>query len=201
MRLYLFIFLTVVELCSATVETLSVGEKPFAIVHDSYNEYGTKATILKLYKGEEAKPNSRVLVFVLKKRNGPCSARGRESGAYEVNASTITFFTSWKRDSGAYSEPMGARITRYEVLANSDLKLLSSKIYIESTRKGFDKESGMQYLFNPARTKEEKSAFAEYIEEMEDKYKGEFVFGDEKQKLFNQVNAALKRKMKSAWGH
>ena len=201
MKIYLLIVLSVMKLFSETIEHVSIDGKPFTLVNHSYNEYGTKGEIIKFYKGEEENESAKLFIFIVQERSGACSAREREKGAYEINATNIIFYTSWTRDRGVYDAPIGARTTVYRVLENNNLKKVSSKIYIESTRKNYDEESGMQYLFKEPKTKEEKVALAEYVEEMEEKYKGKFVFGQEKQELIGNVRAALKRKMKSGWGH
>lgn len=199
MKIYLFILVSITVLFSQTVEHVSIGNKPFTIIKESYEEYGSKGEVMRLYKGEEQNQSSMLLTFILRERNGPCSAREREKGTYEINASTITFYTSWKRGGKAYDAPIGVRVKVYEVLSDSSLKKISSSIYIEASKKNYDKDSGMQYLFRDSKTDEEKESLEDYVEEIENEYNGTFVFAEEAELLTSKVEQAFHRKLKSRW--
>jgi len=55
------------------------------------------------------------------------------------------------------------------------------------------------YLFTPVKTDEEKEQFKAYIESVEKKYKGDFVFGEECKELMTEVKEALQKKAKASW--
>jgi hypothetical protein len=85
------------------------------------------------------------------------------------------------------------------MLENHTIARKSSSIYIESARKNHNDESGMKYLFTPAQTDQEKEELQAYVKDIEQKYKGTFVFENEAKDLIAEVKKALKRKMKSTW--
>jgi len=200
MKIYLLVLLSITELFALSVEHISIENRPYSIVKESYDEYGSKGEVMRLYKGEEQKEESLLFVFTLRERNGPCSARERERGTYEINASIITFYSSWKRGGKAYDAPSGARIKVYEILSNGSLKKISSRVYIEESKRNYDEDSGMKYLFTPPKTKEEKEALEEYVSDIEKEYDGKFVFEEESRELIREVKNAFKRKVKSLWG-
>jgi hypothetical protein len=169
-------------------------------VKEHYNEYGVKGDYITLYSGVEQNRSSKLLNFVLSEVSGSCSDRSIEEGSYEVNGSTITLYTRWRRQGTVNDAPKGARVQVYQLLKNNALKKLSNKFYIETITQGSDPESGMKYLFTPLKTKEEKKALKAYVTEVERAYHGTFVFGDEAKKLMHEVKQALRRKRKAAWG-
>jgi len=189
------------ELYAGTFEVISIDNKPFSVSKQSYNEYGTKGDIVKFYKGQEENATKMLFLFILKERSGACSFRKREKGTYEINATNITFYTRWDYDRGVYDAPKGGRITIYKVLNNGSLEKVSSKIYVEIRHKDFEEESGVKYLFKEATTKKQKAIFNEYIKEMEERYKGTFVFKEEARELMQKVSEAFEWGRKSAWGH
>jgi len=199
MKLYLLILLSMRGLFALSVEHILIEKKPFTLTTEKYNEYGTKGEVVRFYKGREQNQSSELLTFVLRESSGSCAAKELEEGSYEINASTVTFYTSWSRQGKAYDAPKGARIQLYEVLENSALKELSSKLYIETSRKNHDKESGMKYLFTSPKTEEKKASLKEYVDEVEEQYHGKFIFGEEAKKLMHEVKQALRRKRKAVW--
>jgi len=132
--------------------------------------------------------------------SGSCSDKSIEQGSYEVNGSTITLYTRWRRQGAVNDTPKGARVQVYQLLKNNTLKKLSNKFYIETSSQGSDPESGMKYLFTPPKTEEEKRVLKAYVTEVERAYHGTFIFGDEAKKLMRDVKQALRRKRKAAWG-
>ncbi|OYY55167.1 MAG: hypothetical protein B7Y52_06055, partial [Sulfurovum sp. 28-43-6] len=122
-----------------------------------------------------------------------------EDGSYEINGTTLTLYSAWDRLGRAYDAPVGARIQVYELQPNATFKRISSRLYIETHRKKQDQNSGMQYLFSPPKNKKEQKAFEAYIEEVETRFKGTFVFGEEAKQLRLEVQEALRRKMQTAW--
>ncbi len=122
-----------------------------------------------------------------------------KTGAYEINGTTITLYSFWDRKGKVYDSPYGARIQFYEMLPNHTVVLKSSKVYIETARKSYDTESGMQYLFTPPKNNSEKEALQSYVKSVEKEYKGVFVYGDEAKTLLKEVHEAFRRKMKAKW--
>ncbi len=183
----------------AIIEHFTVGYNDFTVITEDYEVYDSKGRVMKLYRDEQNYDLTNLFNFTLHDKTGTCGARSLEDGYFERKGNKITLYTLWNRQGRAYDVPYGARIMRYEVQRSGELKLLSSKLYVETARKSFDKESGMRFLWQTPKTNEEKAEFKAYIESVERKYKGTFVFGDEAKALINEVKAALNRKVKSVW--
>jgi len=122
-----------------------------------------------------------------------------QTGSHEINGTGITLYSFWDRKGKAYDSPYGARIQRYEMLPNHTVVLKSSKVYIETARKNYDKESGMKYLFTSPKTNIQKEALQAYVKSVEKEYKGVFVYDNEAKKLIEEVHEAFRRKMKTKW--
>jgi len=99
----------------------------------------------------------------------------------------------------AYLEPYGAQIVKYIVQTDGTLKKVKSDLYIELTQKRHNKESGMEYLFNPPKNEKERVLLNNYIKRVERIYKGKFLLGKEGEKLIEDVKNALTRQIKSRW--
>lgn len=199
MRLFSILLLISLQLFAKSSELITINNHAFILEKESYNEYGSKGKVIRLYRGKEKADSRLLFTFILNDRSGPCSAREIEKGSYEINGSTITLYSFWKRGGKAYDAPYGARIKVYVVENNATLTKVSSHVYIEESRRNYDEESGMKYLFTKAKTVEEKELFKEYIEEVEDRYDGIFVFDKEAERLLKNVKKALKRKVKLQW--
>ncbi len=183
----------------ATIEHFTVGYNDFTIITEDYEVYDSKGRVMKLYRDEQNYDLTNLFNFTLHDKTGTCGARSLEDGYFERNGNKITLYTMWDRQGHAYDVPYGVRITRYQIEKSGNLKLLSSKLYIETARKSFDRESGMRFLWQTPKTAEEKAQFKAYIDSVERQYKGTFVFGDEAKALIKEVKAALNRKIKSVW--
>lgn len=196
------LILSLLTLTLAMSEELLTGftlsDQHFMIKTESYHIYDSKGKVLRLYQKRGDGEAAELLSFTLDDTTGACHERSIEEGSYEINGSMITFYTRWERR-GNSDAPYGARIKRYTVDGNGALKLLSSKIYIETERKSEMQESAMQYLFQTPVTEKEKEALQNYIENTEKRFKGTFVFGKEAESLINEVQAALDRKRQSIW--
>jgi len=70
---------------------------------------------------------------------------------------------------------------------------------VMKSKKSFDPESGMRFLWETPKTDEDKAAFNDYIKNAERQYKGVFVFGEDAKALIKEVKAALDRKMAKRW--
>lgn len=196
------LILSLLTLTLAMSEELLTGftlsDQHFMIKTESYHIYDSKGKVLRLYQKRGDGEAAELLSFTLDDTTGACHERSIEEGSYEINGSMITFYTRWERR-GNSDAPYGVRIKRYTVDGNGALKLLSSKIYIETERKSEMQESAMQYLFQTPVTEKEKEALQNYIENTEKRFKGTFVFGKEAESLINEVQAALDRKRQSVW--
>jgi len=196
MKKILIFALTITQLFSASTENITINHQKFSIVQESYDIYDSKGEFIKLY----ADGNSTSLVrLTIKDVTGGCASKGLQDGAYKVDNQGITFYSFWDRGGKAYLEPYGAKIQRFELQKDGQLKKVSSKIYIEATRKNYDDESGMKYLFHLPKTDNQQAKLDDYILEMEKVYKGKFVFGQEAKELMKDVKKALREKMKSRW--
>lgn len=200
MKIFSLIFFTInVLYATAELEHVTLGNQDFSIVTESYEIYDSKGEVMKFYKEERNNDLTFVLSLILKDKTGTCADKSMQEGAYEINGTTITLYSFWDRKGKAYDSPYGARIQQYEMLPDHTVVLRSSKVYIETARKSYDKESGMQYLFTPPKTALEKEALQTYVKSVEKQFKGVFVFGEEAKMLLDEVHEAFRRKMKSAW--
>jgi len=200
MKLFLLILLTLTTLfATAELEHITIGNQDFSIVTESYEIYDSKGEVMKLYKEERNNDLIFVLSLILKDSTGTCADKSMQTGTYEINGTDITLYSFWDRKGKAYDSPYGARIQRYEMLPNHTVVLKSSKVYIETARKSYDRESGMKYLFTPPNTNNEIEALQAYVKSVEREYKGVFVYDNEAKKLIEEVDEAFRRKMKAEW--
>lgn len=194
----LFVGLTQILFCSELTH-ITLENQDFSIVTEKYDIYDSKGEVMTLYKEERNRNLTFILNLILKDSTGTCADKSMQEGSYEINGTEITLYSLWERRGKAYEAPYGARIMKYQMLDDHSVVKRSSYIYIESERKNYNDESGMQYLFKEAKTVEEKALFKSYIDEMERVYKGQFLLGKDAKKLLNQVDEALLRKKKNQW--
>lgn len=200
MKLFLLTLLTFTTLfATAQLEHVTIKNQDFSIVTETYDIYDSKGEVMKLYKEERSNDLSFVLSLILKDRTGTCSDQSMQDGSYEINGTEITLYSFWDRKGKAYDSPYGARIQRYEMLPNHTVVLRSSKVYIETARRNYDKESGMKYLFTPPKNNTEIETLQTYVRSVEREYKGVFVYDDEAKKVIDDVQEALRRRMKAKW--
>jgi len=198
-RLLLLIFTITISLHSAQSKAIKIGDQDYAIVTETYNIYSSKGKVMKLYKKEHDGKLTYILGLTLRDITGTCSIRKEQRGAYEINGTDIKLYSFWDRDRQIDNAPYGARIVHYKLLEDQTIVKKASTLYIESARKNYDDESGMKYLFQEPKTDEEKALFKNYIMEMENTYKGKFVFDNASEDLIKKVKNALERKMRSRW--
>ncbi len=198
-KLLLLIFIITLSLQSAQLEHIKIGNQDFSIVTETYDIYSSKGEVMKLYKEERDRKPRYILGLTLKDNTGTCSDFKIQEGAYEINGTDIIFYSLWDRRGKVDDAPYGARITHYKMLEDHTIVKKSSYIYIESASKNYDDESGMKYLFTPPQTDKEKEELQAYIQDVEQKYKGTFVFENEAKDLIAEVKKALKRKMETTW--
>jgi len=186
-------------LFSESMESLTINDQKFSLEKGSYNIYDSKGSYVKFYRVESNKTLTPVLRLTLNDTTGSCESKSLENGAYEIDGATITFYTLWERKGRAYFDPFGAKIQKYKVTSDGKLEELSSMLYIEKTKRDYDDESGMRYLFQKAKNEIEKEQFYAYVKEVESEYGGKFVFANESLELINRVEVALKRKLRLMW--
>lgn len=200
MKILIPFFLVITQLLfSVELKHVTMGHQDFSIVTETYDIYGSKGEVMKLYKEERNNDLTFVLRLTLKDHTGSCADKGIQEGAYEINGTDITLYSFWDRRGKAYDAPYGARIAHYKMLDNHTVVKESSYIYIESERKNYNDESGMKYLFTAPKTEQQKEELRSYIEDVEREYKGNFVYGNEAKDLIEDVKKALNRKMKRIW--
>ncbi|WP_373030906.1 hypothetical protein [Sulfurovum sp.] len=200
MKLFLLLLLTFTTLfATAQLEHVTIKNQDFSIVTETYDIYDSKGEVMKLYKEERSNDLDFVLSLILKDRTGTCSDQSMQDGSYEINDTEITLYSFWDRKGKSYDSPYGARIQRYEMLPNHTVVLKSSKVYIETARINYDKESGMKYLFTPPKNNTETETLQMYVRSVEREYKGDFVYDDDAKKLIDDVQEALRRRMKAKW--
>jgi len=201
MKKIFILVLALGQLFAGSVESLTINKQEFSLEKESYNIYDSKGTYVKFYRVEKDKSLTPVLRLTLKDATGNCASKTLEDGAYEIEGSTITLYTLWNRRGRAYLDPYGAKIQKYKVSSDGTLEEISSYVYVEETRKKYDDGNGMEYLFQAPQNSSEQEKLDNYVKEVEEKYKGKFVFGDKSKKLIKDVKEALKRKTKAAWRH
>ncbi len=201
MKTIFILSLFFMQLFSASLEHVTINNNDFSLVKEHYADYDSKGEVLKLYKEEQNSNLTFLLSFVLSDSTGGCSSKSMVNGSYEISGDTITFYTMWTRRGKANLSPYGARIQHYKILDSGKLELIEGKVYVEETKKKYDNESGMEYLFHAPKTQKEKEQLQSYVKAVEEKYKATFIFNEEGKVLIEEVKKALKRKMKALWKH
>ena len=199
LRILLFPLLIFSFLMSEEVsDRMTLSGHDFIMTTESYNLYGSKGNVMRIYQKVPNSKRKYLLSFTLDETTGGCRTTSAEEGSYEVSGSKITFYTLWNRRNNA-DEPYGARIQTYIVEENGELKRISSKIYIETEPRNRANQSAMQYLFQAPLTQSQKDALQKYVKSAQQHFKGTFVFGKEAETLIKEVNKALQRKMQKRW--
>ena len=186
-------------LIGAELKHITIGNQDFSVITDTYNIYDSKGKVLRFYREELNNNLTFMFTLILKDRTGSCSDKSMEDGYYEINGTKVTLYSYWNRKGRAYNAPYGARVQIYELKDNYNLVRTSSKIYIESQRRNYTKDSGMKYLFKTPKTNMEKKSLKAYVSTVERNYKGVFVYGNEAKKLIKEVEDAMSRKMQAIW--
>jgi len=200
MKILILLFIGFMQLLfSSELIHVTIGNQNISIVTETYDIYNSKGEVMKLYKEETDGKLTYILGLTIKDNTGTCSILKTQEGTYEINGTDIILYSLWDRIGRIDDAPYGARITQYTMLEDHSIIKKSSTIYIESTRKDYDDESGMKYLFTPPKTDQEKEALDAYIEDAEQRYEGTFVFDNEARDLISEVKEALKRKMANKW--
>jgi len=194
MRVVTLILILVSQIWAfSSFEHKSINGRDFTIIKESYDIYDSKGMVMKLYSEENNQDLLFMLSLVMDDSTGTCSNKSIKRGTYLIKDSNITLYHFWDRVGKAYEAPYGAKIDNYTIDRGGKLHKLSSKVYIESSRKNYDPESGMKYLSKTPTNKQERDALNDYIKSIEKKYEATFVYGDEAKKLIKDVNYALDR--------
>ena len=126
---------------------------------------------------------------------GDCNSTSVEMGDFLIKDSTIVFYSFWCRQGDAPVSPWGARTQEYNVFENGKVKMVSSKLYIETSRPDWHENKGIKYLFEGAKTNENKIALKEYIEIVEKEYNAKFVFEKDADKLLQNVKEKFSKRI------
>jgi hypothetical protein len=195
---------SVTELFSESWSSLKINQQEFMLYEEEYDEYDSEGKTITFYKKDKEKKEknekkSSLFSFVLNDATGGCNDKSIEKGVYDVNGTTLTFYTLWKRQGSVDDAPFGGRVKRYEVLKNGEVNLTSSLLYVETHTEDSDEGSGMLFLNTKPKSKEDKELLAEYVASVENYYRGKFVFGEESDMLIKKVRKAIRRHRKDAW--
>jgi len=182
-----------------TIKHLNIHDNDFYIITDTYDIYDSKGEVMKFYREENTYDMTHLFNLTLEDKTGTCGARSVEEGSYEIDGDTLTLYTLWERQGRIYDVPYGARIQHYRIENNGTLTLVSSKLYVETARKSFDRSSGMRFLWESPKSDADKKAFTNYIASVEQQYKGTFIFGDDAKALIKEVKTAISRRNLSRW--
>ena len=200
MRLFLLMLLSAsTHLCAAELEHITIKQQDFSIVTETYDIYNSKGEVMKLYKKDPDAKLTYILGLTLKDKTGNCSDIRVQKGAYEINGTDIKLYSFWDRRGDVDNAPYGARISHYKIFEDHTVVKKSSYLYIESVSKNYNDESGMKYLFTAPKTYQKKKELQAYVQEVEHKYEGVFVFENDAKSLIEEVKKALKRKMDRRW--
>ena len=180
-------------------EEIQIAGNKYSILHESYNEYGDKGIVMKLYSKEANKDALPLLSFTLENQSGNCAEKSIQNGTYEIHDTILTLYTHWDRVGRAYDSPRGDRIQHYVFDKNGTVTFLDGLLYIERQARSYDKESGLKYLYKTPKNKAEKEKLQAYIKSTERIFGGKFVFGKEAKLLHNKVAQALLKKKQTRW--
>jgi len=198
-RCYLLLLFPLLLFSKPQIEHLTIHDNDFYIITDTYDIYDSKGEVMKFYREENTYDMTHLFHLTLEEKTGTCSARSIEEGAYEIDGDKITLYSFWDRQGRIYDVPYGARIQRYRIQPDGTLALLSSRVYVETTKKSFDPESAIRFLWESPQNEADKKAFVDYITSVEHQYKGRFVFGEDAKTLVKEVKAAIRRKNLKRW--
>jgi len=199
MKIILFCLVWVQTFALIIEKPVQIDGKTYILVHESYSEYGDKGIEMKLYTKKANKDALPLFSFTLENQSGSCGAKSTQNGTYEINGSILTLYTHWDRSGREYDAPRGDRIQHYVFDKNGTVTFKDGKLYIERQAKSYDKESGMQYLFNAPVSKAQKESLQQYIQTVEEIFEGKFVFGEEVKQLHEKVDHALTQKKQTRW--
>ncbi|MCF6207078.1 MAG: hypothetical protein L3J47_09340 [Sulfurovum sp.] len=199
-NMMLFLFFVSTLLMGAEFKRLGLHEiHDIVVIEESYDIYDSKGKVARFYQEEDNGNLTHLFNLTLEDKTGTCSARSVEEGSYEVNGTTLTLYTKWDRQGRIYDVPYGFRVMRYHVDENGTVARIESRIYVETSKKGFDAQSDIRFLFTQPKNQTEKEALQRYIKRAQQRFKGTFVLGNDAKTLEKEVNGAMMRKMQKRW--
>ena len=175
-----------------------LGTHTFTLIEEDYSEYGDRGVTMMLYAKDANRSKLPQFRFVLRYQSGSCDVKNVEDGHYRLNKDSIVTHSRWERFNND-NAPIGDRMQVYKVDENGSFYVSDSKVYIEKSTMNDDADDGMKYLYEEAKTEDEKLLLAEYIASVERLYKAKFVMGKEAKMLRYEVNSALQEKYKTQW--
>ncbi len=182
-------------------KTHRINHHNFSLETHKVKKYESDRTeIIHLYRGKK-----KLLSHTLFKEDGDCSSVTIQLGDYSVENNNIIFYSYWaSADRMPLFLRFGFQKQVYSVADNGIVRLESSKIYIEDIIKNANPDffighgwthKGLAYLNKSPTTDEEKMWLDDYVKSVEEEYKAEFVFGEERKALEKEVRAKLKDKI------
>ena len=196
----LFIILTFFSTLQAVnaEKEVRIGTYTFTLIEEEYNEYGDKGVTMMLYAKGADRSKLPQFRFVMRYQSGSCVVKNVEEGSYTFEKDSIITHSNWERIDNDHA-PIGDRMQVYKLDENGSFYVSDSKVYIERTNRNDDAHDGMKYLYEDAKTEEEKSLLQEYISSVEQLFEAKFVMGEEAKKLRYEVNKALHLKHGQRW--
>ena len=143
----------------------------------------------------------KVLSYTLLKTEGDCNSQSVELGNYEIVDSTIIFYTYWAMAGDAPVSPYGVRKQTYIITAKGKLHFNNREIYIETSRRGWKENKGIEYLFTKPTNAKHRKQLKKYVSIVEKEYKATFTFGLAKTALVKAVKFKLKKEIEQNTYH
>ena len=187
---HLYIILTtfiVVNFSFSQTQKEVINGIEFKIVTISIDEE-EQTEFIELYRNDK-----KILTHTLSKFEGDCSSENIELGSYELSGSKLIFYTYWASGDRMMHNiyPYGFRKQIYAVDNNGLVHLERSKLYIESYLDEKYIHKGLKYLRTKPKTPKEKKWLNDYIVKAAKMYKGDFVLGDNKDLLEQEVRKKI----------
>ncbi|GAA3521685.1 hypothetical protein GCM10022393_40140 [Aquimarina addita] len=185
-NLLITIFLCINFGFSQTVKKIINGTE-FKIITVTINE-NEQTEFIELYRN-----NNKLLTHILSNFDGDCSSENIELGEYEIKDSKLIFYSYWASGDRMMKNiyPYGFRKQIYLVNEKGFVSLESSKLYIETYVDEWNEHKGMKFLKIKPKTDSETELMNDYISKAEKMYFGNFVFGDHKNILENEVRKKI----------
>jgi hypothetical protein len=198
MKKYFFIILTILASVSfGQTKKVEIGNFKFSFKTKFINnKSGDSIKQIEIYRD-----NAKLITHIISEYDGDCNSESIELGDYEVTDTTLILFSYWTRAGDAPVSPFGVRKQIYQVDKSGKFNLIKSELYIETSRKGWKENKGIEYLYSTPINANQKKLLKEYIEEVEKKYNAKFVFGNYRTSLLSLVRTKLKKQILSKTKH
>jgi hypothetical protein len=188
----LFVLLYLLTVVSFGQNTnVTIGNKHFVFKKMFVeNDNGDSAEQLQIYDDDQ-----KVLSHTISLIEGDCNSESVQLGGYETQNNRFILYTYWTRTGDAPVSPYGFRKQIYSVDEKGRLILVKGIIYIETTRKGWYENKGMDFLFKKPANKEQRQQLKDYIANVETAYQATFVKGADKEALIKEVGHKLRKEI------